>query len=103
MKNSKDSNNNKEHNYLSTFQNNNNNNNLNLSTTNPNVKNAAKIETVDDPYYGSQIAVYAADTSLRIARMYPTSYDVLYQNPLYFYSNGSGTYGSEKIPFATMK
>ena len=71
--------------------------------TNPKIKNSPKIETVDDPYYGSQIAVYAADTSLRIGRMYPTSFDVLYQNPIYFYSNGSGTYGYERIPLVSGK
>lgn len=66
--------------------------------TNPKVKNAAKIETVDDPYYGSQIAIYAADTSLTIGRMYPTSFDVLYQNPTYYYSSSSGKYKSKTIP-----
>lgn len=66
--------------------------------TNPNVKNAAKIETVDDPYYGSQIAVYAADTSFTIGRLYPTSFDVLYQNPTYYYSSSSGKYSSKTIP-----
>ena len=66
--------------------------------TNQNVKNAAKIETVDDPYYGSQIAVYAADTVIKIGRMYPTSYDVLYQNPIYFYSSGSGQYSYKQLP-----
>jgi hypothetical protein len=52
---------------------------------NPSANNGASITAIHDPNDGEKIKVSAIDTTVKIQRIFPTSKDIIYQNPKYFY------------------
>lgn len=61
---------------------------------NPSANNGAVITAIHDPYDGEKIKVSASDSTVEIKRIYPTSKDIIYQNPSYYYQYDAKTWKS---------
>jgi hypothetical protein len=62
--------------------------------TNPSSNKGASITAIHDPNDGEKIKVSAIDTTLEIKRIFPTSKDIIYQKPKYFYESTSEVWKS---------
>lgn len=63
----------------------------------PTANKGATITAIHDPYDGEKIKISAIDSTVEIKRIYPTSKDIIYQTPSYFYQYDANTWKSVKL------